>query len=371
MKRFNVLHALAVLFVFSQIVWGAVPQLINFQGILKDGSGNPVPDASYSVTFTIYDAATGGNNLWTETQSVSTTDGLFAVLLGSSNPVPDTAFKGSDRWLGIAVSPDGEMPARQRLVSVGYAYRVNSVDSASGGTITSKVSIGPGHTNTGANSFVAGENNIVNGDYATVGGGFGNVANGIYATVPGGRLCNAAGDHSLAAGYLANALHHSAFVWADGAAIPFNSTGINQFLIRASGGVGIGTASPQAALHVIGDFKVSGNIIGSQPWTSLGFLPGYNNYNDVHGGGFQTVQYRKIGDIVYLRGMIHRFDHTGIPNGALLGLLPPPFRPPAIVRFTTDPGVSAIDIHPTGNVISLGSSQEYQFLDGISFSTSP
>ncbi|HEU4437473.1 MAG TPA: hypothetical protein VFR89_08410, partial [candidate division Zixibacteria bacterium] len=148
MKRFTLFFGAALLVLLASIAIATVPKLINFQGILRDGSGNPVADGSYSVTFTIYDAATSGNNLWTETQSVSTTSGLFAVLLGASNPVPDTAFKGSDRWLGIAVSPDGEMPTRQQLVSVGYAYRVNSVDSASGGTITSKLSIGPGHTNT-------------------------------------------------------------------------------------------------------------------------------------------------------------------------------------------------------------------------------
>lgn len=124
MKRLSVLQSLAVLFVFSQIAWGAVPQLINFQGILKDGSGNPVANGSYSVTFTIYDAATGGNNLWTETQSVSTTSGLFAVLLGSANPVPDAVFNDTSLWLGTTVSPDPEMTPRQRLVSVAYAYRV-------------------------------------------------------------------------------------------------------------------------------------------------------------------------------------------------------------------------------------------------------
>ena len=140
MKRFTILSIPALLLTVS-MVFAAVPQLINFQGVLKDGSGNPVADASYSVTFTIYDAATGGNNLWTESQSVSTTSGLFAVLLGSSNPIPDTAFKGANRWLGIAVSPDGEMPTRQQLVSIGYAYRVSSVDSALGGNLTGDLTV--------------------------------------------------------------------------------------------------------------------------------------------------------------------------------------------------------------------------------------
>jgi hypothetical protein len=138
---FGVLLLASTAFTFIPSEAGAaVPQLINFQGLLKDGSGNPVADGSYSVTFTIYDAASGGSNLWTEIQSVSTSGGLFAVLLGAINPIPDSAFKGADRWLGIAVSPDPEMP-RQRLVSVGYAYRVNSVDSALGGHLTGDVTV--------------------------------------------------------------------------------------------------------------------------------------------------------------------------------------------------------------------------------------
>src|SRR3989304_3142258 len=161
MPRFKTILGLAFFLALFAAAWAAVPQLINFQGILRDGGGNPVPNNTYSVTFTIYDAPAGGTNLWTETQSVTTSSGLFAVLLGSSNPVSDSVFKGTDRYLAIQVSPDPELSPRQRLVSVGYSYRVNSVDSASGGTITSKVSIGPGHTNTGTDAFVAGQNNQV------------------------------------------------------------------------------------------------------------------------------------------------------------------------------------------------------------------
>lgn len=191
--------ATAMVALVAATALASAPQLINFQGILKTPSNTPVPDASYLVTFTIYNAPAGGTNLWSETQSVTTTGGLFAVLLGASNPVPDSAFKDSYRWLGITVSPDPEMAVRQRLVSVGYAYRVNSVDSASGGTITSKVSIGPGHTNTGVNAFVAGQSNTATGNYATIGGGSNNIAGGIGPTV-GGGLSNTANGQSVTIG---------------------------------------------------------------------------------------------------------------------------------------------------------------------------
>jgi len=108
---------------------GAVPQLINFQGILRDGSGNPVANGPYSVIFTIYDAPTGvppaTNVLWSETQTVTTSGGLFTVLLGSAiagNEIPDTVFNSPDRYLGIKVGADPEMTPRQKLSSVGYSY---------------------------------------------------------------------------------------------------------------------------------------------------------------------------------------------------------------------------------------------------------
>ena len=68
-------------------VLGAVPQLINFQGILRDGSGNPVANGSYSVTFTIYGPPPVDPVLWSQTYSVTTSSGLFTILLGSG-PMP-------------------------------------------------------------------------------------------------------------------------------------------------------------------------------------------------------------------------------------------------------------------------------------------
>lgn len=62
----------------------------------------------------------------------------------------------------------------------------------------------------------------------------------------------AGGSYSFAAGQQAKALHQGAFVWADSQNAPFASTANDQFLIRAQGGVGIGTASPDATLTVNG-----------------------------------------------------------------------------------------------------------------------
>ncbi|HEX2896900.1 MAG TPA: hypothetical protein VHP63_02490 [candidate division Zixibacteria bacterium] len=441
-----------------------VPQLINYQGVLSDSDGDPIV-ATTGVTFRIWLTPTGGSPLWTEVHSISPdSSGRFNVILGSITPLPDSAWDGPDAFLGITVASDPEM-ARQRLISMPYSMRVSSVDGAAGGNITSKVSIGPGHTNTGVNAFVAGQTNTASGDhsvvsggidnyatasYATVaggqnnganldhdfvggganhsaqgpfatvsggiensataygsfiGGGETNYANGNYAvvgggvansasgeastigggesngasgrtsTVPGGSLNVASGDYSFASGRRAKAEHKGTFVWADHENVDFQSTDSGQFLIRASGGVGINTDSPEVALHVAGDLKVEGNIIaGSTTWIPFPFAAGYDDYEPAHpGADWQVAEYRKIGDVVELRGFIHRADH-GTFSG-LVGTLPVGFRPPARTLFVVYGNSSGytglIVVLTNGDVLTATSQPEFIGITSISFSTSP
>jgi hypothetical protein len=99
-------------------------------------------------------------------------------------------------------------------------------------------------------TIAGGGENYASQSYATVGGGLFNGASNQYATVPGGYVNWASGSYSFAAGCRAKAYNDGAFVWADHTDSDFASTGSDQFLIRASGGVGIGTNSPEAMLHV-------------------------------------------------------------------------------------------------------------------------
>jgi hypothetical protein len=106
-----------------------VPQLINYQGILLDASGNPVTSTG-SILFAIWDNPTSGDSLWSESQSVTPdTLGRFNVLLGTSSPIPDSAFDG-DAYLSIKIGFDPEMSPRQPLVSVPFAYRAHQSDTA-------------------------------------------------------------------------------------------------------------------------------------------------------------------------------------------------------------------------------------------------
>ena len=91
-----------------------------------------------------------------------------------------------------------------------------------------------------------------NAHYSVISGGRSNVINAgaRYATIAGGSSNVAGGQFSFAAGRRAKATNDGAFVWADSQNADFGSTGSNQFLVRAGGGVGLGATNPAAQLHV-------------------------------------------------------------------------------------------------------------------------
>ena len=113
-------------------------------------------DGSYSILFTIYDAAINGNSKWSETQNVTTTNGLFAVLLGSVNPIEDTVFNASERYLALKVESEPEMSPRIMMVTVPYAMRVATVDGATGGTVRDSLRLGYGSGTGDLSIFMSG-----------------------------------------------------------------------------------------------------------------------------------------------------------------------------------------------------------------------
>lgn len=114
---------------------------------------------------------------------------------------------------------------------------------------------GLGNIITGADpwssTIAGGYSNAVKSPVAAIGGGLRNTVTGTAATVVGGQDNVAGGRYSLAAGHRAKALHDGSFVWADSLDNDFESSGPNQFMIRAAGGVGI-SCHPEARLHVMG-----------------------------------------------------------------------------------------------------------------------
>jgi hypothetical protein len=155
---------------------------------------------------------------------------------------------------GAAVVGGSVHMAGDRFSFIGagqYNTNIGSFSSISGGLRNTI------RTNASAASIGGGRDNAIhtNASHAAIGGGLLNIilTNANAATIPGGYLNVAGGLTSFAAGSRAHAYHDGTFVWADWTSGAFASTASNQFLVRASGGVGIGTGNPQASLHVIGN----------------------------------------------------------------------------------------------------------------------
>ncbi len=208
MKLTSALFTLVILgmLVLVTAASAQVPPMMNYQGQLTDDTGTPVADEPHTVTFRIYDQSS--TERWVESHTVTTAEGLFSVQLGSNgSPLTDDVLNYDECWLGITVGGDPELTPRTRLIAVPYAVRVGTVDGATGGNITGKVSIGTGHTNTGPGAFVAGENNTASGAYATIGGGLDHNAGGWPAgrtTIGGGQANTASGEGATIAGGVQN-----------------------------------------------------------------------------------------------------------------------------------------------------------------------
>jgi cytoskeletal protein CcmA (bactofilin family) len=129
-KSVVVLFVIAMLFVWAAAA-GGIPQKMTYQGKLTDSSGNPLT-GTYSIVFTIYDASSGGSNLWTETRSVPATKGAYSLVLGEGTAIGTSVFDGNERWLGIKVESDSEMIPRMKIVSVGNAYKAYDADNLGG-----------------------------------------------------------------------------------------------------------------------------------------------------------------------------------------------------------------------------------------------
>lgn len=137
MKK-HVCFLFAFLFVLATAAGAAhaVPKFLNYQGKLSDASGAPAANGTYQITFSIYDAPTGGTALWTETLNVPVNNGVFAVELGKVTPVPSTLITVPSLFLGIKVGSDPEMTPRSPLHPVPKAFLSEKAEDADklGGT---------------------------------------------------------------------------------------------------------------------------------------------------------------------------------------------------------------------------------------------
>ena len=135
-------------------------------------------------------------------------------------------------------------------------------------------------------------------------------------------------------------------------------TSTGDLALKRAGSTKVTLSSTGAS--VTGDLSISGGLSASASagslgsWSSLSFASGWGNY----GSGYQSVQYRRFGDRVMVRGMA---ASTG--TSATIGTLPSGYRPTSgrlIFMLAADPaGASAqgsyrVDVDTSGNITVVG-----------------
>ncbi len=105
----------------------AVPSTMNQEGLVLD-QGEPVAGDT-RLTFSMWDAADGGNRLWTETHDLELVDGYYQVALGRFNALAGV-FSGGERFLGISIDGAAELSPRQPVGSVAYSLQAGSAETA-------------------------------------------------------------------------------------------------------------------------------------------------------------------------------------------------------------------------------------------------
>lgn len=123
--------SIAVLFAMICAQAGAqTPRVISFQGVLADAGGTLVPDGNHTLRLRLFDAPTGGTEVFAETQDVPVAGGVFNVLIGSAGDgIPIGVTFDRPYFLGVAINGGAELVPRSPLTPAPYSLRAVVADA--------------------------------------------------------------------------------------------------------------------------------------------------------------------------------------------------------------------------------------------------
>ncbi|OQX84168.1 MAG: hypothetical protein B6D63_05175 [Candidatus Latescibacteria bacterium 4484_7] len=327
--------AIVLVLILSAATFATIPRYLSYQGVLTDAGGAVVADGTYSVTFRLYDVASGGTPIWSETDNVQVSKGIFNVTLGTlvglSLPF-DEAY-----YLSISVEGGSELSPRVLLKPSPYSYSTMNVWGASNvfpssgyvgiGTKSpgkdlhiyrdsdSQIGLRIENPNTGANSaerisFSNEDGDIAgivcydhdNGAYPGVMSIFNNRPDGSLELKSSGGSVFIAKDGNVGIGSPSptRKLDVAGTVKMNGF---FMSSGASAGYVLTSDGLGNGAWAPPASISSDGDWTISGSDMYSAVSGNVGI--GDNTPTaklDIRGGNWDldnTDGDLKIGDDTY------------------------------------------------------------------------
>lgn len=126
---FTIFFITLVSFSFAQS-----PTLINYQGVARDGNGDPIT-GQIAIRFEILQGSNSGTVVFIENQSVQTsTLGLFSTQIGKSASLNSINWQNGAYYLRVSMDPAGgsnlvALGTPQQLVSVPFSMHAASVPS--------------------------------------------------------------------------------------------------------------------------------------------------------------------------------------------------------------------------------------------------
>ncbi|NBB70264.1 MAG: hypothetical protein GVY33_08050 [Alphaproteobacteria bacterium] len=230
-----------------------------------------VASGDRSVALGFNAAATGVDSMALGRSTIAS--GLISVAMGNQT----TASGDYSTATGFGSTATGDYSTAMGWGSQATDFYATALGAQGQATGPYSTVMGRGSVASGQSSTAMGFNSAARGFVATA-MGFGSIAEGRMSLAVG-ENAESGGAFSLAAGHRAVVRDAAAtgeadgsgecdvpgdecgdegtFVWADSENAVFESTGTDQFLVRAAGGVGIGTNSPTAPLSVRGANKFS------------------------------------------------------------------------------------------------------------------
>lgn len=229
---------------------------INFQGKVTNSNGTNVTDGSYTFVFKLYTVDSGGAAVWTESKSITVTNGIFQTLLGDTTTLPGSVdFNTDNIYLGVEFNSDGEMTPRIRFSAVPYAMNALKVAGLTvtdtTGTLTipnsKTISFADAFTTSGANALTLTTTGTTNVTLPTT---------GTLATLAGSEILT---GKTIGAGGLIFTDENWVGLGATDGRIVFDNAATDAILLLTSN-VGIGTTDPSSfKLEVAGHVGPNAN----------------------------------------------------------------------------------------------------------------
>ena len=131
MKNIFTVFLISLTFVLS----AQSPMLVNYQGVARDGAGNPISGQLIAITFEVLQGSSSGSVIYTDSQTgiQTSTLGIFSTQIGKSGGLGQINWQGGPYYLRVSMDPANgsnlTVLGTQQIVSVPFAVHAENVPS--------------------------------------------------------------------------------------------------------------------------------------------------------------------------------------------------------------------------------------------------